>query len=86
PLIAKVVYDNADAPHTLLYQIHASSIKEMLEYCRSIDQPKLFRYVWSNWYRPELKMLRGRQGSDATIPISSTTMRLESHWRIFKKD
>ncbi|KAK9250053.1 hypothetical protein V1507DRAFT_65660 [Lipomyces tetrasporus] len=26
---------------------------EMLEYCRSINQPKLFRYFWSNWYRPE---------------------------------
>ncbi|KAK9310927.1 hypothetical protein V1524DRAFT_136894, partial [Lipomyces starkeyi] len=28
--------------------------------------------------------LCGRRGSDAIVPISRTTMRLESHWRILK--
>ncbi|KAK9493033.1 hypothetical protein V1508DRAFT_455731 [Lipomyces doorenjongii] len=45
-LLAKVVVDKANAPENILCQnyedIHASSIKEMLEYCSSIDQPKLF--------------------------------------------
>ncbi|KAK9251276.1 hypothetical protein V1507DRAFT_499494 [Lipomyces tetrasporus] len=75
-------------------EIHASS-DQMLDYCKSIDQPRLFRYFWSNWYRPscgnvgsrwEIASLSGRSVSSGTIPISRTTMRLESHWRILKKD
>ncbi|KAK9481451.1 hypothetical protein V1527DRAFT_504507, partial [Lipomyces starkeyi] len=67
----------------------------MLDYCRSIGQSKVFRHFWNNWYRPEYRgigsrwetaSLCGRPGSDATIPISRTTMRLESHWCILKKD
>ncbi|KAK9361677.1 hypothetical protein V1504DRAFT_439304 [Lipomyces starkeyi] len=65
--------------------IHACSIKEMLEYCRSIDQPQLFRYFWATGSRWEIASLCVRPGSN-TIPISRTTMRLESHWRILKKD
>ncbi|KAJ8100823.1 hypothetical protein POJ06DRAFT_290670 [Lipomyces tetrasporus] len=75
PLLPMPVIDRegAPAPEALQYQtyeeIHSSSVKEMLEYCKSIDQPKLFR--------PD---------SNAAIPVSRTTMRLESHWRILKKD
>ncbi|ODQ70285.1 hypothetical protein LIPSTDRAFT_164012 [Lipomyces starkeyi NRRL Y-11557] len=96
-LLPKVAFDNADTQQTLLYEtyeeIHASSIKELLSYCKSIDQAKIFRYFWSNWYRPafgnvgsrwEIASLCGRPGSVASIPISRTTMRLESHWRILK--
>ncbi|KAK9314950.1 hypothetical protein V1524DRAFT_447531 [Lipomyces starkeyi] len=47
PLLPRVVWDKSSAPETLVYEsyeeIHASSIKEMLEYCRSIGQPRLFR-------------------------------------------
>ncbi|KAK9250817.1 hypothetical protein V1507DRAFT_394028, partial [Lipomyces tetrasporus] len=55
-LLPKVVCDKNSAPASLVYEsyeeIHASSIREMLEYCRSIGQPRLFRYFWANWYRP----------------------------------
>ncbi|KAK9243953.1 hypothetical protein V1506DRAFT_555028 [Lipomyces tetrasporus] len=99
PLLPKVVDDKKAAPGTLQFEsyeeIHGCSVKEMLEYCKSIDRPKLFRYFWANWYRPsfgnvgsrwEIASLSGRRGSNACIPISRTTMRLESHWRILKKD
>ncbi|ODQ68699.1 hypothetical protein LIPSTDRAFT_7526 [Lipomyces starkeyi NRRL Y-11557] len=98
-LLPKVVHDCVQHPPALVYEtyeeIHASSIREMLDYCRSIGQPKVFRYFWINWYRPEhahvgsrweIASMCGRRGSDAIIPISRTTMRLESHWRILKKD
>ncbi|KAK9372462.1 uncharacterized protein V1513DRAFT_460596 [Lipomyces chichibuensis] len=57
--------------------------------------PEGLQYFWNNWYRPgfknvgsrwEIASLCGQPGSSATIPISRTTMRLESHWRILKKD
>ncbi|KAK9319346.1 hypothetical protein V1517DRAFT_376569 [Lipomyces orientalis] len=99
PLLPQVVDDKKAAPGTLQFEsyeeIHSCSVREMLEYCRSINRPKLFCYFWANWYRPsfgnvgsrwEIASLCGRRGSDAPIPISRTTMRLESRWRILKKD
>ncbi|KAK9344026.1 hypothetical protein V1522DRAFT_411618 [Lipomyces starkeyi] len=63
-------------------QILASSIKELLSYCKSIDQAKVFRYFWSNWYRPEF----GNVGSRWEIASLSgrparllPTMRLENY-------
>ncbi|KAK9372677.1 uncharacterized protein V1513DRAFT_460383 [Lipomyces chichibuensis] len=79
----KVVVDKSSAPASLYesYEdIHASSVREMLEYCRSIGKPRLFG--WARW---EIASLCGRPGSSESIPISRTTMRLESHWRILKK-
>ncbi|KAK9481608.1 hypothetical protein V1527DRAFT_486447 [Lipomyces starkeyi] len=83
PLLPKVVVDKSSAPASLVYEIyediHASSVKEMLEYCKSIGQPRLFRYFWANWYRPsfanvgsrwEIASLCGRPGSSDSIPIS----------------
>ncbi|KAK9481964.1 hypothetical protein V1527DRAFT_499439 [Lipomyces starkeyi] len=98
PLQPKVVDECAERPSALVYdtydEIHTSSIREMLEYCRSIGHPKVFRYFWINWYRPERPSWVAvgdcinvwASGSDAIIPISRTTMRLESHWRIPRLD
>ncbi|KAK9369746.1 hypothetical protein V1509DRAFT_550333, partial [Lipomyces kononenkoae] len=37
-------------PQALAYEtyeeIHASSVREMLDYCRSISHPRVFRYFW----------------------------------------
>ncbi|KAK9364466.1 hypothetical protein V1509DRAFT_650584 [Lipomyces kononenkoae] len=101
PFLPKTFLDGEGTPalEGLQYQtyeeIHANAIKEMLEFCKTIDQPKIFRYFWNNWYRPafknigsrwEIASLCGRPGANGAIPISRTTMRLESHWRILKKD
>ncbi|KAK9487534.1 hypothetical protein V1527DRAFT_495035 [Lipomyces starkeyi] len=53
---------------------HRHLLQEMLEYCKSMEQPKLFRYFWSNWYRPEFRNFGSRW------EIASL------HWRILKKD
>ncbi|KAJ8100842.1 hypothetical protein POJ06DRAFT_280868 [Lipomyces tetrasporus] len=55
PLLPKPVFDTdgSTPPDSLQFQsyeeIHSSSIREMLEYCKSINQPRMFRYFWSNW-------------------------------------
>ncbi|KAK9250921.1 hypothetical protein V1507DRAFT_466164 [Lipomyces tetrasporus] len=64
PLLPKVVNDGAEHPRALVYEtyeeIHASSIREMLDYYRSIGQPKIFRYFWISWYRPEYAQVGSR--------------------------
>ncbi|KAJ8100197.1 hypothetical protein POJ06DRAFT_275319 [Lipomyces tetrasporus] len=79
PLLPKVAFDNADPQQTFFEtyeEMHASSIKELLSYCKSIDQPKVFRSFGSNWYRPEFRnvgsrweiaSLCGRPGSAAPL-------------------
>ncbi|KAK9489386.1 hypothetical protein V1508DRAFT_407112 [Lipomyces doorenjongii] len=55
--LPKVVGDFVKHPRALVYEtyegIPASAIREMLDYCGSVGQPKVFRYLWINWYRPE---------------------------------
>ncbi|KAK9241825.1 hypothetical protein V1506DRAFT_556362 [Lipomyces tetrasporus] len=50
PILSKVVYDNTTVPRSLIFEtyedIHASSVREMFDYCQSICQPK---------YRPEYR-------------------------------
>ncbi|KAK9238968.1 hypothetical protein V1525DRAFT_68886 [Lipomyces kononenkoae] len=83
-LLPKVANDCVEHPRALFCEtceeIHAGSIREMLDYCRSIGQPKVFRYFWINWYRPEhahvgsrweIASMCGRRGSDAIIPRKS---------------
>ncbi|KAK9494066.1 hypothetical protein V1508DRAFT_59325 [Lipomyces doorenjongii] len=71
PILPQVIVDIESVPESLRYQtyeeIHASSIKEVLEYCRLIDQPKLFRYFWCNWCRPSVGMY-GRDGRSPICP------------------
>ncbi|KAK9334732.1 hypothetical protein LIPSTDRAFT_4666 [Lipomyces starkeyi NRRL Y-11557] len=79
PLLPKVAFDNAHPQQTFFEtyeEMHASSIKKLLSYCKSIDQPKVFRSFGSNWYRPEFRnvgsrweiaSLCGRPGSAAPL-------------------
>ncbi|KAK9234231.1 hypothetical protein V1525DRAFT_422426 [Lipomyces kononenkoae] len=75
--------------------ILTACVHEILDYCRKIDQPAIFRYLYLNWYRPshndyrgrwEIASLSGRRDVTPVIPLSRTTMRLESHWKLLKKD
>ncbi|KAK9258319.1 hypothetical protein V1519DRAFT_478600 [Lipomyces tetrasporus] len=75
--MVKVAFDNADPQQTFFEtyeEMHASSIKELLSYCKSIDQPKVFRSFGSNWYRPEFRNV-GSRWEIASLYYSSHLVR-----------
>jgi hypothetical protein len=79
--ICKVTADN----------IHEFSVIEMYNLCKKENNPRLFRYLWTNWYRRDSPRYQERWGlisisSCPWIPRARTTMRVESHWRDIKRN
>ena len=65
--------------------IHEFSVMEMFKLCKDAQNPRLFRYLWANWYRRDSPRYQERWGlvsiSDCPwIPRARTTMRVEAHW------
>ncbi len=69
-------YENPD-------QIHATSVREMLEAANG--RPRLFQYLWQNWYRVDRWRLWARS-RHPQVSMFRTTMKLEAHWRALKRD
>jgi hypothetical protein len=80
------------APEEVLrrrHEIHSVAVKEILAWCRQEGSPGTFRYLWANWYRcafgnrgPRWELVSLSWKDD--MPISSTTMRIEAHWKHVK--
>jgi len=71
--------------------IHEFSVMEMYNLCKNSQNPRLFRYLWANWYRRDSPRYQERWGlisiSDCPwIPRARTTMRVEAHWRDIKRN
>ncbi len=68
-------------------QIHDECLAEIYQLMRELDKPAMFRYLYINWYRPDMfskwSMAGGPQ-LEGFIPIGRTTMVLESHWNDLK--
>ncbi|KAK9482843.1 hypothetical protein V1527DRAFT_475118, partial [Lipomyces starkeyi] len=63
----------------------------MLEYCKSINQPRLFRYFWSNWCRPGFRNFGSHHFAAGPASMQSYQFRAlqcdwKVIWRILKKD
>jgi hypothetical protein len=77
------------APEEMLerrLRIHSHAVRETLEWCIREGSPATFRYLWANWYRcafanrgPRWELVSLSWKDD--LPISSTTMRIEAHWK-----
>lgn len=71
--------------------IHSRAVRELFDYCRRIDNPGAFRYLWTNWYRQtgpngsplgRWELVAISQSTD--VPRARTTMRAEAQWRTLK--
>ncbi|KAI9142304.1 hypothetical protein BKA69DRAFT_1037909, partial [Paraphysoderma sedebokerense] len=67
-------------------QIWTSSVKELYNFCFRQNLPDLFRYLWKNWYRPERWRWWARSSNAQAIPLSRTTMLVESLWSSLKRN
>ena len=55
----------------------------MIKWCKSRSYPRLWAYLWVNWYRPAQWVLWAR-ATHGEIPVLKTTMIVESHWKTLK--
>jgi hypothetical protein len=87
-----VMLPGVTAPEEVLqrrHKIYADTVREILAWCRQEGSPGTFRYLWANWYRcafgncgPRWELVALSWKDD--MPISSTTMRIEAHWKHLK--
>jgi hypothetical protein len=54
-------------------------------YCLENDKPHAWAYLWKNWYSAT-KWNQWARSSTMTIPNAKSTMLVESHWRVLKRN
>ncbi|SAM00704.1 hypothetical protein, partial, partial [Absidia glauca] len=66
-------------------RIHYGSTYEMYLYCQNNDLPDTWAFLWRNWYTHEKWKLWARS-TTMEIPSGKSTMLVESHWRVLKRN
>ncbi|CAO3588532.1 unnamed protein product [Absidia cylindrospora] len=54
-------------------------------YCHRHNFPEAWAYLWRNWYIQDKFKLWARSAT-TTIPLAKSTMLVESHWRVLKRN
>ena len=62
------------------------SIKEMYDFCYENDLKYVWAYMWCNWYQFNLWILWARAATPDKICVFKTTMLMESHWKVIKRN
>ena len=58
----------------------------MYDFCYENDLKYVWAYMWCNWYQFNLWILWARAATPNRICIFKTTMLMESHWKVIKRD
>lgn len=67
-------------------EIWELAVNEMYMYCEQHSLPFLWTYMWKEWYCSERWILWMRAGCENKISVLKTTMIMESHWKVLKRD
>ncbi|CAB4392891.1 unnamed protein product [Rhizophagus irregularis] len=62
------------------------STEEMYNFCYENDLKYVWAYMWCNWYKFNLWVLWARAADPEKIYIFKTTMLVESHWKVIKRN
>src|SRR4051812_14801195 len=65
-------------------QIYQHCTQEIYQFCRNHNLPKLWGYLWINWYNKKDWKLFAHSAYSSAISVARTTMITESHWRVLK--
>jgi MULE transposase domain len=80
-----LIPSSSDQQHHTNTSIREIAVKEMYGYCKDNDLRWTWAYLWVEWY----SMQRWREwarSSKSEISVLKTTMIVESHWRLIKRD
>ena len=67
-------------------EIQETAIQEMYEFCKENSLISLWCYLWSEWYSDKRWPLWARSVHKEKISILKTTMFVEGHWKVIKRD
>lgn len=67
-------------------QIHYDSAKELYDFCCLHDLVDLWAYMTDAWYRPDRWYMWARSSLPDYIPVGKTTMMVEAHWKVLKRN
>lgn len=66
-------------------EIYMNAVQEMYELCKQNNLPWLWAYMWKEWYGKDRWILWARSAAP-TVSILKTTMFVEGHWKVIKRD
>ena len=67
-------------------EIYESAIEEVYKFCRENSLVALWCYLWCEWYNDRRWHLWAQSACTDKIPIIKTTMFIEGHWKMIKRD
>jgi len=67
-------------------EIWLLSVHEMYEFCVQHDLKNVWAYLWMNWYQKTHWILWARAAHSQKICLFKTTMLVEAHWKVIKRD
>jgi len=67
------------------FQIREQAVKEIYDFCKQHSLIRLWVYLWKEWYSDNRWELWARS-TCKTISILKTTMFIEGHWKVLKRD
>jgi hypothetical protein len=77
---------NKNEMHESNEKIWANAVYEMYQFCHQHNLPWLWSYMWREWYSENHWFLWMRAGYDSKISVLKTTMFVEAHWKVLKRD
>lgn len=66
--------------------IYEAAVQEIYTFCKNNSLISLWCYLWSEWYSDQRWQLWARSTCENKISILRTTMFVEGHWRVIKRD
>jgi len=67
-------------------EIWLLSVWEMYGFCVTNDLKNVWAYMWMNWYEKRHWRLWARAAKPDRIGLFKTTMLIEAHWKVIKRD
>ncbi|CAB4383213.1 unnamed protein product [Rhizophagus irregularis] len=62
------------------------AVQEIYNFCQQNSLPRLWVYLWNEWYGAERWFLWLRAGCSNKLSILKTNMFVEAHWKVLKRD
>lgn len=74
------------AVYLTAHQLRMLSGREMYGFCVRHDLPDVWAYMYNSWYSSEWWGRWARSARPDNIPMAKTTMMIEAHWRVLKRE